>query len=262
MTGAQVSGFYNHTTKDVDGVQIAGFLNIAQKNVDGGQIAGFMNISGKNINGIQLSGFSNYSHKDNNGIQISSFINRAKTQKGLQIALVNLSDTSSGVSFGLFNHVRKGYRAIELTGDEVFYSNLTYKTGNRKLYNIYNLGLRSIDKNIWSYGFGFGSYFKLGSKFSISLDLTANTVQEEHIFVNNINLLNKLSLSLDIKASKNFAFFVGSSYNVHLSNAQNIEKNNFITDIAYNPFFTSSSTNTQTQMWVGAKAGIRFLLNE
>ena len=261
MNGIQIAGFYNHTTKDVDGFQIGGFMNVAEKNVDDGQIAGFFNFSGQNIEGIQIAGFFNYAVKDNNGVQISGFINKAKSIKGLQISFINVSDTSSGYSIGFFNHVKKGYRAIEISSDEIFYGNLSYKTGNKKLYNIYNLGLQSVKNKIWSVGFGFGSYFNLSNKFIMSVDLTANAVNENMFWQDHLNLLNKLAISLDYKLSPKLALFASPSYNVHVSSLKNAETNSFTTDIAFNPFLEKSTSTTQTQMWIGGKVGIRIILS-
>ncbi|MBU0765458.1 MAG: hypothetical protein KJ607_11550, partial [Bacteroidetes bacterium] len=143
----QLSGFYNHSC-NVGGVQVSGFSNVAAGNVRFMQVAGFSNF-GKNIGGLQLAGFSNIASdtvavvqlsgaanyaktvsgiqvagiiniatQNNRGFQLAGLLNIADTVKGCQLAVFNYADTVTGVSFGLFSLVRKGFRCFEVSADD------------------------------------------------------------------------------------------------------------------------------------------------
>jgi len=160
MNGAQVSGIANYTNKNVDGVQFTGLVNYAQKdvkfsqiagftnfghNVGGAQIAGFSNVSTGKVGGVQISGFANFadtvksaqlagfmnvSRKEISGVQICAFLNVAKKVKGVQLAFLNFSDTVTGASIGFLSFVRKGYHQGEISANELFYTNFSFKTGH------------------------------------------------------------------------------------------------------------------------------------
>ena len=49
-----------------------------------------------------------------NGAQVAGVFNYAKKLRGVQIGLINVSDTSDGYSIGLLNLVKQGYHKISL----------------------------------------------------------------------------------------------------------------------------------------------------
>jgi len=261
MKGVQIAGLYNLTTKNVDGMQISGCFNLAFGNAHGGQITGLANLSAKSVNGLQIAGLINFAADTNSGIQISGLINAAKTMKGLQVGVLNLSDTSSGYAIGLVNFVWKGgYRAIEVGTGQNFYGNFTYKMGIRKFYNVYNV---DIDQKVWSFGLGFGSCFRLSNHFTMSLDASSNTVNETNkLWENKLILLNRLSLSLDYRPFSHFVLFAAPTYNVYISPSKSSIDYSATSDIAGHFFYNSATTNTQTQMWFGWKVGVRILLSK
>jgi len=141
MNGAQIGGFGNICTQNVEGLQIAGFGNIAKKGVSrfqiggffntakehvgGMQIAGFANVCNGNVNGFQVSGFGNFAHDSVGGMQIGGFINKAKNVetgqiagfiniatseiKGLQLSgFLNISQQMNGLQFGVVNISKNG----------------------------------------------------------------------------------------------------------------------------------------------------------
>ena len=258
ILGAQVAGFANHQKGPMRGAQLAGFSNISRGELIGGQVAGFSNFAVQSDSGIQVAGFVNFVEEDFSGIQVAGFLNRAKSFSGLQIGTINISESSDGYSIGVFNHVKNGYRAIELSTDEVLYGNLTYKTGTRKLHNILNIGVQPFS-NTWSVGFGFGSSAQLGKKFQLFEGITANAINEDVIWENRLNLLNKVFLGIDYQIATGFALFVAGSFNVHVSGRDRLT-NEFNSDIAFFPFFVQSGSNVQTQMWFGGKLGLKMIL--
>ncbi len=263
MEAIQLSGFANYAAKS-KGVQASGFVNYA-KNITGAQLTGFVNISG-GTKGAQLAGFANIS-KENKGAQISGIVNIAKINKGAQIALVNLCDSSTGVSIGLFNFVRKGFNRLELTADENFAATLKLKTGTKRFYNIYKLSAVSYEDSLFTVGYGFGKKFDISKRISLSLDITSNYVgklnfadDEEN---SNINidektqyLLNKALLTFDFMIFKHLSIIIGPSFNLNLSDGTKEMKP--IPNIISDPFYNKVIENVRIQAWVGCTVGLRF----
>jgi hypothetical protein len=193
------------------------------------------------------------------GVQVS-LINYAKELNGFQLGLINISDSSNGVSIGLFNFVKTGYHAIEVYGNEVFYTGINIKLGTKNLYNIYSAGFQPSNPEIYGVGIGFGSNFNLAKKLTLSSDLTVNYINESTDASSDLNLLNRLDLTLDFHFNDNFSVLVGPSYNVHVSNWKADATGSFLTNIAVNPFYTEVEGDTQIQMWLGGKIGLRYTL--
>ncbi len=260
INGLQAAGFANYQRGEMKGAQVAGFANISFGGIDGVQVAGFANLAVEADSGIQVAGFMNVALQDYEGVQVAGFLNRAEAFSGLQVGTFNFSAASDGYSIGIFNHVQQGYRAIEFSADEVLLANLTYKTGNNKLYNVWNLGVDPV-RGGWGVGFGFGSYTNLGEKFHLFVDLTANAINENAVWESNINLLNKFTVGLDYQLTEKLALFAAPSFNVHVSGIRDVA-DEFDSKIAFHPFYENSGTYVLTQMWIGGKFGVRLVLNE
>jgi len=289
MKGWQIAGISNITTKNVDGIQISGISNFAKGDVDVMQVGGIINM-GRNVNGVQLagiinaasgkiggaqlagignfasevkagqlSGIINIATKQVGGVQIAGIVNYGKEIRGSQLALLNISDTVSGLPIGFISFVRKGYRRVEISGDEIFYTNLTMKTGVRKFYNIFTGGLIP-EENIktWGFGYGFGFEKPIGKKFHHSYDFTSNWVSETNKPFGTLNLLNKLDIKFAYQWGKRTSIFLGPSINIHLSEWINSDTGEFLTAIAPYTLNTSIIGDTQMQLWVGGQFGIRF----
>ncbi len=261
MKGFQVAGFHNHTTKDVDGVQIAGFINSTKQDVVLMQIAGFINYC-KNVTGIQIAGFLNHTENVRGGLQIAGFLNYTKDLKGVQIGFINVADTSLGASIGFLNHIKKGYRAIEISANEIFCTNLLYKSGTRKFYNIYNAGIDPNNYEKWSVGVGIGSITKLNKTFAINFELISSVVNETRPWEDELNLLSKINTAMEIKIFKHFSLVAGPSINFHVSAITNPETGNFSSTIALNPFYENTFGKNQIQMWIGGRVAFRFIISK
>ena len=53
-------------------------------------------------------------------------------------------------------------RDIEVSADEIFYTNLAFRTGSRKFYNILAAGMKpekafGTNETVWSFGYGLGT---------------------------------------------------------------------------------------------------------
>jgi hypothetical protein len=289
MKGWQLAGISNVTTKNVDGVQMSGVSNFAKgdvlvmqaagvinmgRNVNGVQLAGVINASAGKVGGAQLSGVGNFAQEVNagqlagvlniatkkvSGAQISAVINYGKEVKGSQLALINISDTVSGLPIGLISFVKRGYRRVEISANEVLYANLTLKTGTSKLYNIFTGGFVPNDTiTNWSFGYGFGFEKSNGKRFLHSYDLIANWVSEQDKPFGTMNLLTKLRINFAYRFGKRSSVFLGPSINVHLSEWVDSDSGIFLTKIAPYTISTTVFGDTQMQVWVGGQFGFRF----
>ncbi len=208
MYGTQVSGFSNFTSQNVDGIQASGFLNIAGKDVKVAQLSGFGNYS-RSVGGLQAAGFMNIASGTSTGIQAAGFLNYASELKGFQIAFINIADTvSAGVPIGFFSFVAKGYHKLEITGNELFPLNMSFKTGVRHFYNILTAG---IQKDFISVGYGLGTQLRLAKRVSVSMDLTGNYLASNQDFLRSNGAQVRFSPTLDIHLAKHFTLIFGPS---------------------------------------------------
>lgn len=172
VNGVQLAGLHNRVLDSMRGVQLAGLSNITRGPVKGVQATGLYNRAGS-IRGLQASGIANISVEEVRGLQIGSIFNYTKHLKGVQIGLINISDTSSGYAIGLLNIVRKGYRKLDISSNELTNVNLTFRTGRKQLYSIltagYNIGEN--EKAI-SFGYGIGREYTLSRRLALTSDIT------------------------------------------------------------------------------------------
>jgi hypothetical protein len=239
LTGFQVGGVYNHVTDSVKGVQVAGVGNFSKKQVSGAQIAGVANISNRGITGVQVSGVINY----------------ARHLKGVQVGLINVSDTSEGFSIGLINIVLKGYHKLVFSTDEVVNLNAAFKTGSHKLYNILQAGINLKDSaEVFSFGYGIGSEFSLGNTVTLNPEITA-----QHLYLGSwdyANILSRFHLNLNLKLGKYVSLFAGPVFNVYYSE-QAVTFPGYkspIPDGDYHQYKLGSNVKG----WLGWNAGINF----
>jgi hypothetical protein len=288
LDGLQAAGFNNIATNNSDGIQIAGFSNIALKDLNKAQLAGFMNYAG-NARGIQLAGFGNIARNEMSGTQLSGFFNYGTVVKGVQlsaainvdveemtgtqiagimniggkikgtqIGFLNFADSVSGATIGFFSFVRKGYHEVEVTANETFFLNASFKTGTHLFYTIFTSSFfPSSKKNGWSIGYGIGSDFKAGKKLRINLDLTGSQINEGTAWTPHLNMLNKARLNLGVQLFKGVYFVVGPEFNVQVSRLMDTENNRMGKVYAPYTFYDSETRGTNVQMWIGGNIGFR-----
>jgi hypothetical protein len=255
MYGTQISGFSNFTSQNVDGIQASGFLNIAGKDVKVAQLSGFANFS-KSVGGLQAAGFMNIATGTSKGIQASGFLNYATEVKGVQISVFNFADTvSSGVPIGLLSFVGKGFHTIELTANELFPLNLSFKTGVRHFYNILTAGWQ---QQLLSVGYGLGTQFRLAKRLTISMDLTGNYLSDNKNFIASKGAMIRFTPTLDIGLAKHFNFVIGPT----LSGFAGLDHADagtgdfpFLFSLPVKNLFIGS---TPVSIRIGATAGFRF----
>ncbi len=122
----------------------------------------------------------------------------------------------------------KGYHQIEVSADEIFYTNLAFRTGVRQFYNIFTFGAKpntfEKDETFWSFGYGIGTAPRLTNWLSLNVDVTANQV----LLGNKIDEINTFDRRTIIMVSHNAA---------HLSYAHRVYylKDGFIVREVVNP---------------------------
>ena len=262
VRGVQAGGLFNVNLKEARGVQLGGLFNIT-----GGeqpqtlQVGGLLNIAGRSINGAQLAGLINYTHHDVRGWQIAGIINRARRiTGGLQIGLINITDSSGNIPIGLLSHVQKGgFRRIEVSTNEVNRLNVTYRTGVRRLYNILTAGtsFEQPGSPRLSTGYGLGTAFNVSRKTLLSVEGTAN-----HLFYfdgrsNDWNQQIRLSTLIETKLSKRVSLGFGPSANWYFGPTGTTRPLTRPT-ISVFESRTGSFGSTRHWGWIGFEAGLRF----
>jgi CarboxypepD_reg-like domain len=239
FTGFQLAGIYNHVSDSVHGLQLGGIANFAKRSVIGSQVSGIGNVTNGVITGAQIGGILNY----------------ARHLKGFQVGLINVSDTSEGLSIGLVTIVFKGYHKLSFSTDEVINANAAFKTGSRKLYNILQAGMNFNDTaEVFTFGYGFGMEGRLGKMFSINSEFTA-----QQLYLGSwdyANILSKAKFNLNIKFGKYFSIFGGPVFNVYYSK-QDIFYPKYKYSIPGSGYHVYD-LGTDVKGWLGWNAGINF----
>ena len=261
--GVQVAGFSNVNLAAADGVQVAGFANFANAPSKGVQIAGFANVQTDHYSGSQFAGASNIATKYLHGSQISALFNYGKKVKGTQIGLFNYADSLGGVPIGLMSFVNHGYHKLEVSADEIFYSNLAFRTGVQKFYNIILAGIKPENAmnadNVWAFGYGIGMAPRIRRWLHLNIDLTAQHINKG-TFTDQLSLLNKAHLGLDFRLARKFSIYGGVTLNGYLTNSAYTDYPVLFTN--YHPSIIYDRTydnGNNLKMWWGFKVGLRFL---
>lgn len=256
--GLQVTGISNNAGY-FNGLQVAGISNHVKYKLNGMQIAGISNYA-DTVNGIQLSGFFNNSGTTR-GMQIAGFMNRTRELKGVQLSFLNFSNTASGVPIGFFSYVHKGYHKIELGADELMFGTIAFRSGVNAFHNIFLAGI-SLEKpnNLWTYGYGLGSAFRMSEKWYLNLDVTAQQFMPVKGSSLDAHCLGKGFFGVEFSPFRKFSLAMGPTYNVFVSDTGSPDYTSMQDNIvpAYH-FLDETYGNINVKMWVGGKICLRFL---
>jgi len=276
--GVKIAGLANVTIGTLQGPAIAGLFNFSEDDSYYANLAGLMNFTGGGIDGVQIGGLVNYVNDTIQGTQISlglnlapqrmygaqiGLINYANKIKGSQVGFLNIADSISGVPVGFLSLVNHGYHKIEVSMDEIFYTNLAFRTGVHKFYNIFTAGAKpdTFEENetIWTFGYGLGTAPRLSRKFFLNVDLTANQVVKGNS-IEEINLINKLYLGIEFQAARKFAIAIGATLNGQVTDATYEGYPDIFTGYKPNIIYENTYSNDiNLKMWWGGKIGLRFL---
>jgi hypothetical protein len=261
--GVQLAGLSNINLASADGVKAAGFMNFSNGNSVGISAAGFANIHKGNFRGPQVAGFSNISTRGNlKGSQISAFFNYGNKVYGTQIGFLNYADSLTGVPIGFLSVVKHGYHKLELSADEVFYSNVAFRSGVRAFYNIisasYNPKTQIGTNAMWSFGYGVGTARKIFRWLDLNVDLTSQHVSKGG-FTSELSSLNKLQAGFDFRLAKRFSLYVGGTLNAYLTRPSYTDYPTMFSDFKPHVFYEDTyHGDVNMKMWWGGKVALRF----
>ncbi|MGV3599051.1 MAG: hypothetical protein ACO1PI_14400, partial [Bacteroidota bacterium] len=239
------------------GTQIGGIINAA-KEIDGVQVGGVFNAA-KKINGVQVSGVVNVA-KEVEGVQVAGVINIAQKINGVQVACFNFADSSSGIPVGIFSFVNKGYHKLELSFDELKITTVGFRTGVDKFHNLLFAGYSNFGPQpFWTFGYGLGTYKKLTPKKGLQFDITSQQLQNTSPGTIKTNLLSRVNISYSYAVAKKLSIAVGPTFNFLQQDKTDNSFINTFNAIAPPTFGKNTIGNTQSAMWLGAKASIKFL---
>ena len=263
FTGIQASGFANVNLQSVHGVSVAGFANITKSYSKGVQVAGVANIQGDNYSGSQFAGLTNIATRRIDGSQVAAFFNYGKKVRGTQIGVFNYADSLGGVPIGVLSIVKHGYHKIEVSGDEVFYTNVAFRTGVQQFYNFLLAGMqpKPYDKanTVWTFGYGLGTAPRLAKWLDLNIDLSSQQVNKGG-FTKELSVLNKIYVGLDFHIVKKLSIYTGVTLNGYLTKATFTDYPVLFTDYQPHIFYDHTfNNNTNMKLWVGGKLGIRIL---
>jgi hypothetical protein len=263
FSGVQTAGFTNINLKSVHGVSVAGFANITNGESRGAQVAGFSNVQRGSYKGSQIAGATNIATDHIDGSQISGLFNYGKKVRGTQIGVFNYSDSLGGVPIGLVSIVKHGYHKLEVSADEVFYTNLSFRTGVRQFYNILTVGMQPqpVDNNtiVWTFGYGLGTAPKLNNWLDLNIDLLSQHVNKDG-YTDELSSLNKLYVGLDFRLAKKISLATGVTLNAYFTKTTYTDYPSLFVDYKPNIIYDHTyDNNTNLKMWLGAKIGLRFL---
>ena len=258
----QLAGVSNLTMGDQRQPHLAGVFNFAKRNAKS-QIGGVFNFAGKDLRGVQVSGVANLVGKEIRGAQIAGVLNFASKVHGSQVGLINIADSVGGVPIGLISIVLKGYHKLELSSDEVFYTNLAFRTGVRKFYTIITAGANpstfKLDETLWTFGYGLGTARRVSRSIYLNLDVTTNQVVYGNT-IEAINLLNKAHVGFDFQLAPKMSLAIGATVNGQITRSS---YDNYVDLFShYQPriiYERGLARDLNLKMWVGGKVGLRFL---
>jgi hypothetical protein len=253
-SGTQISGVANNASKGKC-IQISGVVNNSDSSDV--QMAGIVN-NANVVSGTQIAGIVNRA-TEISGAQISGVINIAKKIKGVQIGFINIADSCDGTAIGVINIIKNGVHQLEIYGDELFYSNIAFRSGTTKFHTILTAGIRpqEFDNPLWTYGSGIGTTFAFTKKTALDLDGSFSHVIRNGDFGN--NFLYKATLSLDHKLCRSTSIIIGFTYNFLSTNTRSANYTDAYSSIAHYSFTNHTYSNGYNlKSWAGVKVGLRF----
>lgn len=265
MRGAQVAGFTNFNRGSNEGFQLAGFANLNGQSNRGAQLAGFANATLADNHGVQLAGFANFSGKTQRGWQISGFLNVARTVLGgHQLGFINVADSSATAPVGFFSYVHQnGYHHLELSADELFPLNLTFRTGMRAFYTVFTAGFQpqfSGQNLLWRTGFGLGRAWRLdrSGRWGLNSEVLAYDVSETAAPAYGTDAY-QLRLLVERDLGRNWSLTAGPTLNVYTrAEGEYRHAPSLAARIPTGLSWKTDHLFAQTTNWIGGQVGVRW----
>lgn len=263
--GVQISGLANINLESADGVMAAGAFNYSNGRSVGFAVAGLANVHVGDFKGPQIAGFTNINSGGTlKGSQISGFLNYGNKVQGTQIGFLNVADSLTGVPVGFLSIVKHGYHQLEVSADEVFYTNLAFRSGVRKFYNIIYAGIqpRTVNQTgtdpVWTFGYGLGSARRITRWLHLNIDLTSQQVNKGG-FTTALSSLNKLQLGFDFRLARGLSIYAGGTLNAYLTKTTYTDYPTLFTDYTPTLFYNGTvGGDVNMKVWFGGKVALRF----
>ena len=262
--GVHLAGLFNFSTQATTPFQGAGLFNFAAGGMNGAQASGLVNFAGGELRGAQVSGLINFAPGKIYGAQVSGLINYATKIHGAQVGFLNITDSIRGVPIGFLSIVAKGYHQLEISADEIFYTNVAFRTGIRQFYNILTVGanpstLKDEDQALWTFGYGIGTAPRLTRWLNLNFDVTANQIVKGGD-LEGLNLLNKFYAGVEFRPLKKLGITVGATLNAYFTDATTNQNTDLFADSHPHIIYEKTySDDKNVRMWLGGKVGLRFL---
>jgi len=254
VDGLQIAGLNNFSGDRVEGMQLSGVANVAADSVKGMQLTGVINAT-KHINGMQLSGVANVSAREVKGMQLSGVLNYTHKLNGFQLGVINVVDSSEGVSLGLINYARNGYHKFAVYTDEVVPLNVALKTGMPALYTILMSGFNPDQaKQVASFGAGLGNQARFSKQWSMTTEATV-----QHLYLgkwDDSHLLYRVRLNLCYQPNQWISIFGGPSVNGY-EKSTGQPADNFLNDPA-SEGYGQYDIGDKHEGWFGWQFGVAF----
>lgn len=245
VRGVQLQGAVAIAGDSVKGIQVGGVISRAGGALEGNQTSGVISSAKGDVAGVQIAGVGNISGKTMRGVQIAGVFNYARRLKGLQVGIVNITDTTDGFSIGLVNIARKGYKKVSVFATDELPYNIAWKSGNKTIYSILTGGINNEPVPTWTAGLGVGNLWTISPALSLSTELYFTTL------VRGSSTAQQLALrpSLQWKITNGIAIMGGPAFMMHMTG----EGENVL------PFKSSYPTiklGDKVHSWLGWQAGI------
>ncbi|WP_196889083.1 LA_2272 family surface repeat-containing protein [Aureivirga sp. CE67] len=244
VKGIQFSGFVNLNSDYLEGIQFAGFLNatdsgfgiqaggvsnVVNNDFVGIQVSSTLNKVGGTLKGIQFSGGVNKGNvsgiqasllnfaEESKGFQIGIF-NETSTMKGFQIGIVNKADNyEKGIPIGIVSLVKNGKKVLQYSHSSIGLNEVAFKSGVQRLYGIFTTGILSQKEvNKFSFGYGFGTEFKLNKWLDLNFEQHVKRIQFNRREGGKYWL--RFGTNLNFSITKNFGITTGANYNYFFNN--------------------------------------------
>ena len=135
----------------------------------------------------------------------------------------------------------------------MFWANLSFKTGVNALYNIFSAGYSG---DMAYAGYGIGSQFYIGKKFSPGLELHTRAIVGTDNEFQLKGIQNKLQLNFTWKFHKHFSVTTGPSLNGVISTKDFPQSDDLL--IPSLSIKTHSLGASDVRYWLGWSLGVRF----
>ncbi len=223
------------------------------------EIGGLLNYESGSVKGLQIAGLCNYVEGNVSGLQIGGLFNRVKgAASGLQIGFINHSDSIAGLPIGFLSFGKTHFKQIEVSLNEKQLWNFGFRTGVKKLQNIFLLGVQSGQtKLIWTYGYGVGTLVPLEKKWQLSLDWVIQQMRVAGTNDRSTNLINTIFIGFVKPVNSKLSLSFGPSLDLSIFSNKGPNYKSRFSSYTANYSFSENYGQKTVRIWVGIKAGVR-----